>query len=101
MPVTEGGLKFDSRGEYARWVDLRMMEKAGLITDLRLHPRYKLTAHGSHICDMIPDYQYRENGRLVVEDHKQPATITPEFKLKAKLLLAEHGIEIRIVGRGT
>ena len=38
--------------------------------------------------------EYVENGALVTEDVK--GVLTPEFKLKSKLMKAVHGIEIRL-----
>lgn len=94
--VVVDGIKFDSKSEAERWFNLKLLEKAGEISDLKRQVRYNLTAHGQKICGIIPDFEYIENGVLVTEDFKSPASITDEFKLKAKLFKAQTGREIRI-----
>ena len=53
--------------------------------------------HTKKICDYIADYTYlliEEDGssRFIVEDAK--GVLTPEFRLKKKLMLAIHNIDI-------
>lgn len=48
------------------------------------------------ICKYVSDYSYLDkNGQLVVEDIKSPATRTPIYQLKKRLMLACQGIEIQ------
>ena len=88
------GIVFDSRGEARRWVDLQLLEHAGMITELRRQVKYKLEVNGLKVCDYVADYTYFERGRYVVEDFKSPATRTPVYRLKRKLMFALLGIEI-------
>lgn len=46
-------------------------------------------------CVYIADFEYRENGRLVVEDVK--GVRTEAYKIKRKLMLWRYGIKIREV----
>lgn len=85
------GIKFDSRREAKRWMDLRLEELAGAVQNLQRQIVYPLTVNGMHICDYRADFVYERSG-LVVEDAK--GFKTPEFKLKAKLMLACHGITV-------
>lgn len=89
--------KFDSKGEMCRWLFLKAMLKDGKIVDLERQVAFSIDVNGQHICDYVADYTYTvtETGQHVVEDFKG-AIITPEFRLKKKLMLAVHGIDVRI-----
>lgn len=89
------GIEFDSAREAARYMELQIMRKAGLITDLRIHPRYELIVCGMKVCEYEADSDYREAGKLVVEDVKSAPTKTPVYRLKRKLMKAVHGIDVR------
>ena len=94
---TADGYTFDSKAEAKHYRELRLRERAGEIRDLVVHPRFPLKVNGHLVCVMVPDFQYRENGVLVVEDVKSKATITAVYRVKAKLLHACHGITVREV----
>lgn len=96
IPTIIDGIKFDSRKEAARWIELRLLEKARLISGLQRQVKYDLVVNGTKVCSYVADAVYIENGELVVEDTKSVATQTPVFRLKAKLMAAIHGIKIRI-----
>lgn len=91
------GLAFDSVREAARWEQLKLLHRAGAITELSRQVRIVLSVNGTKIGEIIPDFRYVENGKLIHEDTKSPATLTPMFRWKAKHALAEHGIKIRVV----
>jgi hypothetical protein len=92
---SEDGYKFDSGRELKRYRELKLYVKAGHISNLEVHPIYVFTVNGHPICKMIPDFRYIEQEKLVVEDVKSPATITPVYRLKSKLLKALYGIDIK------
>lgn len=87
------GIRFDSRKESARYEYLKTLEKAGVISDLILQPRFLLQE--PFICDgkkerkieYVADFQYTQNGETIVEDVKSPATRTAVYRLKRKLFL--------------
>lgn len=88
---------FDSKAELARWNELKLLERAGEIKNLRRQVRYKMVINGVHVCDYIADADYwgRVKGDkfgLVVEDTK--GVRTPLYRLKAKLMKAVHGVTI-------
>lgn len=94
------GVRFDSKAEAARWHELKLMEKAGLISDLQLQvpfelipARRKLNGKIEHSCTYIADFVYFENGIRTVEDVK--GMPTKEYIVKRKLMFFIHGIEIR------
>lgn len=90
------GLKFDSKGEAKRWQELKLLERGGLISDLQRQVKYPLNCSGKMIANFIADYSYIQNGKQVVEDFKSPATMTPAFRLKAKLFEANYGFPITV-----
>ena len=90
------GVTFDSKKESARYSDLKLMHRAGAITDLTLQPKFDIVINGQKVCSYIADFSYVENGVTVVEDVKSEMTRKlPTYRLKKKLMRAVHGIEIR------
>ena len=89
------GIIFDSKREATRYYDLRVMQSAGLITGLTLQVRYDLVVNGEKIGRYTSDFNYYENGQLVVEDTK--GVKTRDYVLRKKLMKAIYGIEIREV----
>lgn len=88
---------FDSRREAERWLALRLLERQGKITELERQVSYDLTVSGVLVGKIRPDFRYRRNGKLVVEDVKSTPTMTPLFRWKAKHLAAEHGVKLELV----
>lgn len=95
------GMKFDSKAELKRWNDLQWMLRSGLIVSLQRQVRYVLIPRQERPsggvereCAYVADFVYtdKRNGRLVVEDVKGAAT--PEYRIKRKLMLHVHGIEV-------
>ena len=88
------GILFHSGKEARRYVELRGMQKAGVISGLELQPRYRLEANGVHICDYIADFAYHDEERRtdVVEDVK--GMRTQIYILKARLMKALLGIDV-------
>ena len=100
--VTIDGKKFDSKAEGARYVQLKRMVNAGLITDLQCQPPFDLVVNGEKITRYTADFSYRDGeGRLVVEDVK--GVRTRDYVLRRKLMKAVLGItvqEIKVERRG-
>lgn len=93
------GIKFDSKKEAKRYGELKMMEKAGLISDLKFQPVYELRVNGVKVCKYIGDFEYNEyvNGLplLKVEDVKSEHTRKlPVYRLKKRLMKACLNIDI-------
>lgn len=91
------GIRFDSRKEAARWNQLVMLERAGVIMGLRRQVPYVLidkSAHGRAIR-YIADFAYMQDGQEVVEDAK--GVKTPVYKLKRRMMAERYGIIIKEV----
>ena len=86
------GIVFDSKKEAARYGDLKLLAKAGKITDLALQVEYPMIVNGHKVCSYRADFRYMENGKTVVEDTK--GFKNPIYSLKKKLLFACYGIRI-------
>ena len=96
------GYVFDSKKEFIRWCELRILEKAGKISKLRRQVKYVLIPAQrdktgkllEYECAYWADFVYYDFalGREVVEDVK--GCRTDVYKIKKKLMLWVHGIHI-------
>lgn len=79
------GIKFDSKKEAKRYVELLLLERAGLIRELRLQPRFPFVINGQKFCTYIADFMYYSEKEqcIIVEDVK--GYKTEVYKLKSKL----------------
>ena len=92
------GVWFHSKGEAARWSELKLLERAGEITELDRQVPYELNVKGERVGTYIADFVYVETETgFVVEDFK--GVRTAEYRIKAKLMKAIYGITIRETGR--
>lgn len=102
--TTIDGIAFDSLKEATRYRELVLLQRAGLISNLRRQVPFELLPSQKRDGKVIErpvkyvaDFVYTEDGQEVVEDVKSPATKTKEYILKRKLLLWQFGIQIREV----
>lgn len=106
---------FDSNKELYRWELLKVLEQRGEISDLQRQVPYVLIpAQYTKILKTVrkkevlkdkrieapitykADFQYRLNGKLVVEDVKSEYTRKlPEYVIKRKLMLYIHNIKLK------
>jgi len=89
------GIVFDSKAEAKRYMELKILEKANEISDLRLQYPFECKINEKKICTYKADFDYYEGDQWVIEDVK--GFRTQVYKLKKKLVEALHGIEIREV----
>lgn len=87
------GIRFQSRKEASRYSELRLLERAGKISDLRLQVKFSLDIEGFHVCNYYADFCYEENGEIIVEDSK--GVRTKDYRIKAKLMMAIYRIKIK------
>ena len=97
--VREDCIFFPSKGELRRYKELKLMDQANAIRELRVHPRYPIIYEGKNICDVVLDFEYYllvrgTQWRLVYEDFK--GYQTGESKLRHKLFEAFYNQKILI-----
>jgi hypothetical protein len=110
------GIEFDSRKEARRYQELLLLQRAGVIRDLKMQVKYVLIPaqyetyerygkkgqrlkDGQRVlekeCSYIADFVYEENGIEAVEDTK--GIKTKDYIIKRKLMLYVHGIRVKEV----
>ena len=102
--VTVEGITFDSKKEADRWQELRLMQRAGEISDLKRQVPFSLFGRDSPILTptgrkmlYLADFTYidhRLGDVFVVEDAK--GWETEVFKIK-RAILAAQGVEVTTV----
>lgn len=92
------GHKFDSIKEADRYCELKLLQKAKVITQLELQPRFTLQpvfacdGNSYRKIEYIADFSYYENGKRIVEDVK--GMKTEVYKIKKKLFLYQYGDQL-------
>ena len=119
--VTCDGHTFDSKHEFQRYCELKLLEKGKVISNLELQKKFVLIPaqyaieerygkNGKKLkdgktllereCSYIADFVYtlNESGETVVEDAKSAITKeNKEYIIKRKILLWRYGIRIHEV----
>ena len=96
------GIKFDSMAEGRRYKELKLLQRAEIIKELELQPKFllqesfKKNGKTYKKIEYIADFQYIENGKVVVEDVKGKETEV--FKIKHKLFEYKYkDLELKLV----
>lgn len=99
VKVVDGeGDVHDSTKEHRRWQELQLLARAGTIAELRRQVPFALVVNGVLVCQYVADFVFREGAATIVEDCKSPPTRKlAAYRIKAKLMQAIHGIQIREV----
>lgn len=102
--VVIDGHTFDSKKEAKRYQDLKLLVKAGEISDLQMQVVFVLVESvvldGRKKPDMryVADFVYCSDGLKIVEDVKSCATRKlAAYRQKKHLMMSVHGIEIQEV----
>ena len=93
-PIYIDGVRFASKAEGRRYGELRLLERAGVISQLELQPRYPVVVNNVQICRYLADFRYVEGDRTVIEDVKGMVGGTALYRLKKRLVEALYGITI-------
>lgn len=100
--VIVDGEEFDSKKEGNRYKELKLLLKAGKISNLELQPRFllqdgfKKNGRTFRKIEYIADFKYIENGKTIVEDVK--GMQTDVFKIKHKIFEKVYpNLELRII----
>lgn len=95
VKTTVDSISFASKAESKRYCELKLLERAGKIYDLVCQPQFTFQINGEPLvfpngkqARYTGDFQYYENGQLVVEDHKSDATKTEAYVLRVALFRA-------------
>jgi len=98
-------IRFDSKKESNRYLELKFLERTGVIRDLKLQPSFKISPGGA--VDpatgrkMAPrkftaDFKYFDTvlDAIVIEDVKSPSTAKETaYRLRRQLFLEQYGHE--------
>ena len=92
--VEVDGIRFDTRAEARRYGELRLLEAAGTISDLKLQVEYPIYLKDHYICTYRADFVYfdREKDEWIIEDVK--GVRTQVYRLKKRLVEASYDITI-------
>ena len=95
---------FDSKKEANYYTYLKLLEKAGKITDLELQkkfilqPSFKLNGKTYRAITYVADFVYKDDKGMHVVDVKSEATRKDKvYRLKKKMFAYKFGIEIEEV----
>ena len=93
------GINFDSKKESERYTFLKMLEKGRHITDLQCQVRFDFIHNNVKMGFYKADFAYYDkDGDYIVEDVKSSFTAKlPMYRIKKKMMLAFHDIEIQEV----
>lgn len=106
-PTTVDGIRFHSAKEARRYVELKLLERAGRIRSVQLQPRFPLHVQpplsdgGVELGVYVADFVYElflypgksKECRTIVEDVK--GFKTPLYRWKKRHVEAQYGITIR------
>ena len=101
--VTREGQTYDSVKEYRRAIELDLLERGGIIKNLKRQVKFELIPSqrdergkvAERAVNYIADFVYFEGDRLIVEDTK--GFRTKDYIIKRKLMRYLLGIEVREV----
>lgn len=89
IPTVVDNIKFDSRAEAQYYKILKLLERAGEISELTMHPQFVLLDPFKKFgkkkggIKYTADFMYKENGETVVVDVK--GAIARDFSLRRTL----------------
>ena len=92
IKTTIDNIKFDSKAEANRYLELKLLLKGKVIKDLRMQPRFVLLesfidgqGEKHRKIEYVADFEYKEGSKHIIEDVK--GMKTEVYKLKKKLFL--------------
>jgi hypothetical protein len=94
IPVEIDGIRFASKAEGRRYLELKQLESAGAIRGLALQTSFPFVIGVDMMFTYVSDFFYEDvkTGRRIIEDVKGVAT--PVYKLKKKIIEKYYGIKI-------
>ena len=96
VKVKLDGYLFDSKAEAKHYGDLKLLEKAKMISGLVVHPKYPIVYQGIKVCVVELDFEYtNSDGEPEFIDVK--GQFLAMSRLKHKLFTAFYGQPVTIV----
>lgn len=108
IPIYIDGIRFASKAEARRYTELKLLERAGEISELELQPRFALTIDGVPVRMTSPgakgkkpsrrqlvyvaDFRYRDENGVHTEDVKGKDTRLSQWKRS----IVEHIFDVKI-----
>ena len=96
-PTIIDGIKFQSQKESNRYLELKMLQRAGEINNLMVQPKFEIISNvvWNHKTlrkrYYIADFSYFENGNKTIEDVKSAITRkNPVYTLKKQLFILKY-----------
>ncbi len=97
--IVVGNERYDSRAEYKRALQLELLQKAGVISNLQHHEKIVLIPKSKYGRGIYyeADFSYTDNKtkEKIIEDVKSKPTVTKIFRLKKRMIQEQYGITIR------
>ena len=90
IPTTHDGIRFASKKEANRYLELKRLQESGEIVYFHLQPRFDLPGKVKYYADFLI---FWEDGTATYEDVK--GFKTPEYKIKKKITEAKYPIQIK------
>ena len=93
---TMDGIVFASMKEMRRYQELKLLERARKIHDLRCQPSFKVEINGFPFCRYTADFQYLdETGLVVFEEVKSTGTAKDAaYRLRKKAFELAYGFTV-------
>jgi hypothetical protein len=96
---TIDGIVFASKRQAKRYVQLKTLEKSGVISHLEREPEFKVSINGHHYCRYRADFAYFHDGKRVIEDVKSSGTAKDAaYRLRKRAAELQFFIQVREVG---
>ena len=107
VKVVLDGNKFDSKKEARRYTELKLLLRAGEISNLKLQPKFRFEVDGKPLkvrekgakqVTYSADFSYTDKfGKDIVEDVKSPATASNStFRIKKALFETLYDMELTL-----
>ena len=97
VATTFDGIRFASKREASRYHHLKLLERAGKVAQIELHPKFALHVLGKKIGYYEADFRFYncETGETEVWDAK--GVRTPLYRWKKRHVETEYGIVVKEV----
>jgi len=100
-PVVErtmDGIVFASKKEMKRYAELKLLQRAGEVSDLELQPEFRVSINGNHYCTYTADFAYTQKDERIVEELKSTGTAKDAaYRLRKKAAELFYGIKIKVI----